>query len=521
MIDTSDAWREAYTKAIVPETFVEIKCNIADAETRDLASVTSNDEAVFSIPDYIVRNVTIPEGVRYATLEENLWVLDGSMILVDETATEYAAPGYVSESLNEGSLTIRFPEVRTKTIPGLTITWSSQYGEYAVDGTVLVSNSVTGATTEIQIEGNDSNVTLLEQDLSNYDTATITVDHWNTPNRRVRIDQVVFGLTFTFDKHDLISYEHEQTGCVFSAEIPKNSVSFKVSNVDGRWNPLNPHGMGKHLSERQEIIVRYGTRVSDYAVEWIPGGVFYLTDWSAPSNGLEASFSARDGFEFMLNVPYADSTYETLWDTITQALSKCDFPSEYIHDRVITSALMDYHPMRMEGTMDRTVAEIVQMCANASCSVMWHGRDGVFYLGTMPSEHSGYTIRSTVCYSYPEVTLSKPLKSLAVKWYEEENEDPFTYTMGNSSVTNGEIQSVDNVLISSSNQAYEVLKWVNKILRRRTTVSGEFRASPTLDLYDIVNVETKYGTVVDVALTKIKYTYSGSFHGTFEGRVIS
>ena len=58
------------------------------------------------------------------------------------------------------------------------------------------------------------------------------------------------------------------------------------------------------------------------------------------------------------------------------------------------------------------------------------------------------------------------------------------------------------------------------VRKNRKTISGEFRADPRLDLYDIVRVEDRYGRLVNVAITNIKYTFNGSFRGSYTGRIL-
>jgi hypothetical protein len=85
----------------------------------------------------------------------------------------------------------------------------------------------------------------------------------------------------------------------------------------------------------------------------------------------------------------------------------------------------------------------------------------------------------------------------------------------------GEQQTVDNDYITSEEQAAEVAAWVRDMLEHRRNLHGEFRADPRLDLFDVVQVETKYGVVSPVVITNIKYTYSGSFRGSFTGRALA
>ena len=87
-------------------------------------------------------------------------------------------------------------------------------------------------------------------------------------------------------------------------------------------------------------------------------------------------------------------------------------------------------------------------------------------------------------------------------------------------VSDGETQTVTNDYIYTEQAAQAVAAWVKDVLTSRKTVSGEYRADPRLDLYDVIVVESKYGHITPVVITSIKYTFNGAVRGTYEGRVL-
>lgn len=506
MITVSDSWKEVNQRFLLPETFIEISCGMTDVGVRDLLEVSSTDEAVFSNAGNIIKSVNTFSSAKYATMEHNLWLLDGSRNIVPNSGS-YNTPGYVSGVGVPASVVLSLPEVRQSPAPGLTITWSSEYGEYAVDFTVTAKNGDTViATTEIT--GNNANVTEVDMELVNYDSVVVEVTKWSLPNHRVRIDQISFGHVVIFSKNDVLSFSHEQHGCLNSGEIPKNSIEFTLNNTDDRWNPNNPTGIGKYLSERQQISVRYGIDING-VTEWIPAGKWYLSEWSAPSNGLEAFFSARDVFEFMMNEPYTGDSTGSLSHLLSQAFSIADLPDDFAYS--VDPSLGNYIAT-LEG--EHTVAEVVQLCANAGYCVVWQDRNGVLNITPLNETYSGYSIVSALSYSHPEVTLTKPLKAVAVSYGEDS-----TYSL--SVGTSGETQTVDNPLIDTVDQAEAMAAWVRHTMESRKSVTGEFRADPRLDLFDVVTVESKYGIIYPVAITNIKYTYTGAFKGSYTGKVIN
>lgn len=320
------------------------------------------------------------------------------------------------------------------------------------------------------------------------------------------------GQTLVFTKSDLLSFTHEQTGSIVSGELPKNHIEFSLDNSDGKWNPSYPKGLYRYLSDRLRITLRYGFDL-DGVKEWIPGGTFYLTEWYTPANGLEASFKARDILEFMMDTPYTGELTGTLFDVAKNALSSPDLPSESTW--AISNKLQDYTIADIEYSGNESVAEIVQKCANAACCVMYQERSIAYSklcIVPLTYENCGYVVTNSISYSYPEIEYSRPLKQVAVTYG---NGTKHTLNYGST----GEVQTLDNEFIATAAQATEVAQWLVDALKTRMTISGEFRGDPRLDLFDVITVESKYGTITDIVLTEIKYTFTGAFRATYKGHI--
>jgi hypothetical protein len=270
--------------------------------------------------------------------------------------------------------------------------------------------------------------------------------------------------------------------------------------------------MEKYLSERQKITARYGMNVNG-VIEWIDAGVFYLSEWRAPANGLEASFVARDVFEYLLNTPYTGKTSGTLRELAAAAFEVAGIPADVTV--VLSDHLSDYSAtIPADGEHTYTCAEVVQMCANAASCIIRQDRLGTVYIERLNAEDSGYLIPASLSYAHPEVELSKQLKSVSVAYG-----DNLSYVLSVGAA--GETQTVNNPLVTTKAQATEIAAWVRDTYEVRRSISGEYRADPRLDLFDIVQVESKYGRIAPVAITNIKYTYNGAFAGSYTGRVIS
>lgn len=508
MINVSSAWKDIQQRFLLPETYIEIDCGITDDESQAVAVASGTDGAVFSNAPGVVdglSNVT-----KYATLELNLWSLDGTHKVLPTSGT-YENAGYVSNIESTGSVAITFPSIRTNAVSGITITWSEKHSEYAKTFTVVGKNG-TSSVGEVTVTNNKNQTSLVYLPLQNYNSITIQVHEWSVPNRRVRIENIVIGHVLKFGKKDLLSFTHEMDGDLLSGKLPKYSIQFSLDNTDGRWDPNNPTGMAQYLSERQKITVKYGLDVNG-VVEWIKGGTFYLSEWHAPPNGLEARFAARDIFEFMIDVDMETAQTNTISGLINSAMPE-GFSAVY-HSSLLNYTY-DYDPIVTD-----TAATMIQKCANAVRAILRIDREGVLHVEPLNKSISEYIylanssgIPLSLSYSYPEITLSRPLKEVSVAATLENS--PYVLTVGAS----GERQTLVNEYIATQDNAARVAQWVKDILINRKTISGEFRADPRLDLYDVVRVEDRYGSLLTVAITNIKYTLEGSFKGEYTGLIL-
>ena len=315
--------------------------------------------------------------------------------------------------------------------------------------------------------------------------------------------------SLVFTKNEILSFTHQQTGSLVSGELPKNHIEFTLDNSDGRWNPSNPVGLERYLSERLKITLRYGFKING-VIEWIPGGVFYLSEWNTSPNGIEAFFAARDLLEYMLDKPYTGEISGTLYEIAQRAIAEAAIP----HDAVvrISDELKKHSVGAIEYGGEESVAEILQKCANAAGCVMYQNRAGELVIEKPAYANTAYVIPKSTSYAYPEIEFSRPLKNVSVTYF------------GNAVALfqftgSGETQTLNNEFIRTGDQAMAIAKWVCDSLRTRKKIRGDYRGDPRIDLFDVVQVEGKYGTVAGVVLTDVKITFTGAFRTNYSGHV--
>jgi hypothetical protein len=277
--------------------------------------------------------------------------------------------------------------------------------------------------------------------------------------------------------------------------------------------------------ERQEVKARYGLKLNDGSVEWIKGGTFYLSEWYAKQNGMSADFTARDLFEFMSAI-YEEShdlSPRTLYDLAEKVLMSADLPlneggsPKWIIDESLKS-ITTTAPLPRD-----TLANCLQVIANAGECVLYQDRDGVLRIEPLKFDVSDYKINSFNSYSKAEITLAKSIKQIKVKVHqytrtEKGVEDAITDVTVTVGLT-GEIIEIDNPLIVDNDRAISLGAWVGTHLGHRMTLNSSWRADVRLDALDIVTNENSYNTN-NVRMTNVEFSFNGAFRGTGEGKVI-
>lgn len=531
MQEVSQSWKNVHKQTLLNESFVEVSLDIADPDSLADATATDNGATYISNTSEVV-SVVDPSVKPYATLEQNMWLLDGSRRNIP--ISDYKDGGYIGDVMSNvngyfatklSTLTINFTKVHTQVIPGITIMWGTAYNEYAVNFTVTAYNGDT-MIAEKAVRGNKSVRSIVALDISNYDRIVIRVSKWCLPNRRVRIDEVFVGWHKVYSKTELMSYSHSQSVDPISTSLPKMEIQFSIDNSDGSYNPYNLSGLSKYLTERQEIAVRYGLKLNDNTVEWIKGGTFYLSEWYAKQNGLTADFVARDSLEFML-ADYKDNitaiNERSLYDLAIQVLEAANLPLNkdgsvrwMVHDSL--KGIKTRSPLPND-----TIANCLQLIANAGRCVVYPDRNGLIRIEPINDEIVDYEVNSFNSYSKPEITLSKPLKQVVVKVYTyTKSEDGYDSSTTDEIVeigNTGETITIDNPLITNSQLAQDVGQWVGNYLKNRMTLNTTVRGDVRLDALDMVKNVHDYGTD-NVRMTNVEFTFNGAFRSTGEGRVI-
>nr|DAR04166.1 MAG TPA: hypothetical protein [Caudoviricetes sp.] len=516
-VQPSEKWLKQYNSTLVPEMFVQITYHASDDKAQSDAIASSGSQVVFSDVSDITNLDNLPSA-KYATGEPNLWILDGSCDILP-SSEPYKNAGYVSlenvSDENHPIVTFSFSKTHEEKIPGITIVWSELFNEYATSFKVSAYNG-SSLLQENQIDDNTSVESSVDFEITGYNSIVIEILSWCIPNRRARIEQVEFGQRVRFNKEDLLSYSHESKRDPISGQLSKDSISFSVNNSDQKWNPINPGGLYQYLYERQAVFVKYGMDLNG-ETEWINGGKFYLSNWNTPSNGITASFEARDALVFLSDSPYTGRKSGTLYEMCYDALELLDVTGiSYF----INESLKNYSTDFSSSNSSYKNSDVLQLAANAAGMALYQTRDGEIRVDWVPfspeDKSSIYEISEMNNFEYPEISFSNKLKNISYSV----NGASKTYPAG--ATGDGVTQSVSNSLFSDSiiAQPKNALTESYKVLSNRRIATLSYRASPHNDALDFVKLNHQFGYSSNLLITDVKYTFNGCFKGSVTGYMI-
>lgn len=311
--------------------FLKVKFNIVDPETNP--DLSSNSEEIFSDLDNI-KETTIPQSKNYATLEKNFWLLNDSQpIYGSEELEQTYVSSYMSDKncLFSDKACITLTSSVYLTTLGLTMVFDSIDKNYAK---------------KLKVKAYRDSTMIMDKDytLSSYSDRLIFADNeelvrWNKieiyfiesslPYRRIRVNQLLFGIMETYTDENLISAESKEKTTMINSELPTHTFKFTIDNMNKLFNPDNPQGWYRYILQQQPISYEWGYQLDDGTIEWILGGKMLLTG-SVEVGENQVSFSTTSLINY-LNKVYKKGVYNSsgrsLYDLAVDVLEDSNIDS--------------------------------------------------------------------------------------------------------------------------------------------------------------------------------------------------
>lgn len=474
----------------------------------------------------------LTDNIRQATYSLVTWEfertkLDGTFTFAADDDTLWGEVGWVSGEIcnanNQfattltGSLPAHFlagasnevvsiEYTNTYTSAGVTITFDPLFGEYATDFSVTAFDPSNNIVFYQSVTGNTAAQYVLTNQIIGFDKITVSISKWSHPYRRARIAEIDAGVVLVYTDEELIRMSLTEEMDPISGTLVIPEFTFTVDNLNGEFDILNPTGIYQSLQLRQRIQSELGLVLTD-RTEWVPLGVYYLSEWKSDAGSLTATFTGRSKLDLLDVATYENTTpivghnLYLVIESILQAAGITGYAIDTDLQNIPTTGLVE----------KMTCREALQMAAIAGQARIWITRNDVLTIEMYnPLSILVDDITLADVFEEPKIELGKPVKSVTVSYYSGIGTVAGSYTETNPDATTGETIKVDNnTLITTATLAEEVALWIYVSRDNQKVFTVDYRGNPALELNDTTTIETRYVAQQATTILKVDMTYEG------------
>lgn len=301
MLDITDGYRHAIV-GDVRRMLIKAAIDISDPDMT-FGDINSSGSASFSKGEQL-HDKTMELESRYATLEPNRWVLDGSFRLIPDDPVQLTGEvGHVGDLPSGEDGSFASPVWAELSFSNVSIlqACSVYFSQDSVDGvaedfTVSVYSGDNAVYTKA-FTGNAA-VSVSLDGFTVYDPTAIrvTVTKWSLPGRRMRIAEIIPGIYEEWTEDVLASLDIQMRGNFSCLAIPYGVATLRMDNLDRRFEPRNRAGVFQSIEERQGIPIALGVELENGSVEYTQVGVFYQANggWRTSDNEMTMQWEMVD-----------------------------------------------------------------------------------------------------------------------------------------------------------------------------------------------------------------------------------
>ena len=292
---------------------------------------------------------------KYATLENNYTLLDGSFMVWNENSL--VENGYATqdifENINDNTIIITNNSTTTSS-KGVSIYFKENLPfNFNVtinfrDGNSIIDEVRNNQTYNYQYIFTDEKV------INNVEIQILNVEF---PKNRLRIASVDFNMGDVYEGEELLSFDVTEELDLMIENLPINTCTINLNNYpnshgESKFDVINPNSIVNYLDNNTMIEPYIGVLTENNGVEYVPMGIFYLSNWDSNPEGnvtmngksvlskIEAmTIPAKGGF-FAINTP--DDLSDYLTNNTPYNFSILNGYYAFNNNELIISNLMEY-----------------------------------------------------------------------------------------------------------------------------------------------------------------------------------
>lgn len=453
---------------------------------------------------------------KYATLEHNRWLLDGTFgIFPDQAADVTGQVAYIGDVLSraDGSFAVA-PWVELQ-FSGVSVLQAcsvyfpgDEYDGLPLDFTVEVKQGGTAYYSKSFTGNQAASVAMSGFTVNNPDAIRVTVSKWSFPYRRMRLVEIVPGIYEQWDNNIIAEFSVKQQGNVACTALPYGTCTLKMDNLSRRFEPRAKDGLFQSIEERQGIDIAIGVRLADGTDDYKRVGIYYQYSrgWRTGDNGLTMQWDLVDIIGLLASREFLPpSTLPTTlegWIAALVGQLGVNFANRYTVDPNYIGAAVTA-PSAADVT-GKSCGDILRWACMAAG--VWPRADAeTGYLAAEPLWSEGNKLTLDNLTAYPILRANSDVAAIIFTLHDGSGTQ---YIVSGNSTASSETVSIDNPFIHTQAQALTAARMILSTYggnQLETTGRGD----PTREIGDVETVWLNESSATTARLIMQTMQFSG------------
>lgn len=413
MFPVTPEYNEEMNKPLRGETFIEIRFGISDPDAPNSSTFTGSEQLIYSNTNLLDRGVEVSQ--TYDTLERNRFYLNGVGIL--EPEDDYIYQGFVGDLISDDNGNFGTPQYlevsfdKKFIFAGLSFVFDETRNDYVSDMTISIYSDNSLVET-INAEPNNYRY-VVDIDIPECNKIRFDFNKTSTPHRRIRISSLYFGIVDVLTDNKIINATYKNSIDLISTTLPKQSFSFTIFDVEGKYDPENPDSYFKYIENGQSVAVTLKQNVQDSILFKMPiCNVYSFGNITTSKAGLvkQITVPCSSILDFLDN-DYNGQNYSSTGITIYDLLNNILIENDLTGIIELDEYLKNYKTYNIiNGT---SVKNCIQLLCNVACSSLIITRDGTFKIKRFNNnESTDFSYGFNNMLDFPDATVIPQVRNI-------------------------------------------------------------------------------------------------------------
>lgn len=491
-----------YVDEIRTDALIEFE--LIDVDAAQTATATASIQPASFSSVYQTHNRITQNSMKLATLDRDLWKLDGSFSLpnhVDNLETGYFS-SVLSDSSGNINLVIQYTFPHLQDSDGFTLIFDTKAEEVADTFTLDTYNGATktGSTT---VTGNRDVFCFIPTQSEGYDKVVLTFTKTAKPYRRIRLTELVFGHLQQFKGNRIQQMRVIYECGLYMENMPASMLEFTIDNSDRAYNVLNPTGIYRFLQDGQGL--NASVSVNGESVNL---GRFYFETAKANDDNLTATVTAYDLLYRLDNSTYNKGRTGT-W-TVAEACADI-IADAGVEIPLNIDAELGARVIRRCIPQDTSHREALRMVAQAGMMVLYFNRIGELKAKTFEWGAPVDVLTPRNMRGSGEAMDRGLINHVIVTQNDAYAQTEVQYVADNRR-SGQPLQVLETAVPLAMGQ--DVAEWILMCAQNRNTYNVPAQSNPARDIGDCISIANVYGYSDNAVVIKQETTYDGSLIDT-------